>query len=265
GANVITSLLGALPWLGPPIQTWLQGAPAIGDPTLNRFFSLHYLLPFVIFGVVMLHVWALHVPGNNNPTGVSVKSKADTVPFHPYYTVKDGFALTLFVILFAVFVFFLPDALGHADNFIPADPLQTPAHIVPEWYLLPFYAILRAVPDKLSGVLLMFGSIGVLFILPWLDTSKVRSMRYRPLARQFFIIFAINAVFLGWLGGQTPEGWKIIAARLSTAYYFAYFVIILPLLGVVETPKPRPASIDAAVLGKSGRDQAYGGAPQAAE
>ncbi len=252
GAAVITNLLGAFPLVGPAIKTWIMGAPAIDNATLNRFFSLHYLLPFVIFGVVILHVWALHVPGNNNPTGVSVKTKADTVPFHPYYTVKDSFAIALFFILFAIFVFFLPDALGHADNFIPANPLQTPAHIVPEWYLLPFYAILRAVPDKLAGVLLMFGSIAVLFILPWLDTSKVRSMRYRPIARQFLLVFFVVTLGLGWLGAQPAEGAYVIAARILTTYYFAYFLIILPALGMIETPKPRPASIDASILGGGG-------------
>ena len=211
GATVITNLLGALPLVGESIKNWLMGGFAIDQPTLNRFFSLHYLLPFVIAGVVALHVWALHEAGQNNPAGVDVKSKADTVPFTPHATMKDLFATALFLILFAVFIFYMPDALGHADNYIPANPLQTPPEIVPEWYLLPFYAILRAVDfnigpidSKLGGVLAMFAAIGVLFILPWLDTSRVRSMRYRPIARQFFLIFVVVCVVLGWCGGKNP-------------------------------------------------------------
>lgn len=210
-ATVITNLLGALPLIGESIKNWLMGGFAVDQPTINRFFSLHYLLPFVIAGVVALHVWALHEAGQNNPAGVEVKSKADTVPFTPHATMKDLFATTLFVILFSVFVFYMPDALGHADNYIPANPLQTPPEIVPEWYLLPFYAILRAfdfnigpIDSKLAGVLAMFASIGILFVLPWLDTSRVRSMRYRPIARQFFIIFFLVCLALGWCGGQNP-------------------------------------------------------------
>ena len=210
-ATVITNLIGALPWVGESIKNWLMGGFAIDQPTLNRFFSLHYLLPFVIAGVVALHVWALHEGGQNNPAGVDVKSKADTVPFTPHATMKDLFATSLFLILFATFIFYMPDALGHADNYIPANPLQTPPEIVPEWYLLPFYAILRAVDfnigfidSKLGGVLAMFAAIGVLFVLPWLDTSRVRSMRYRPIARQFFLIFVVVCVVLGWCGGQNP-------------------------------------------------------------
>jgi ubiquinol-cytochrome c reductase cytochrome b subunit len=253
GATVITNFLGAVPLVGEQLTQWLWGGFAVGNATLNRFYALHYLLPFVIFAVVALHVWALHVTGNNNPAGISVKTGADTLPFHPYFTVKDGFALGLFVILFAVFVFFMPDALGHTDNYIEANPLVTPAHIVPEWYYLPFYAMLRAVPNELGGVLVMFGSIFVLFVLPWLDTSKVRSMRYRPIARQFFLVFVLACLGLGYLGSQPPEGAFVIWARVLTGYYYAYFIIILPLLGLIETPKPRPASIDAAILGKGTR------------
>ncbi|MBL8546212.1 MAG: cytochrome b N-terminal domain-containing protein [Hyphomonadaceae bacterium] len=222
GATVITNLLGALPLVGESIKNWLMGGFSVDQPTINRFFSLHYLLPFVIAGVVALHVWALHEAGQNNPVGVDVKSKADTVPFTPHATIKDLFATTLFVILFAVFVFYMPDALGHADNFIPANPLQTPPEIVPEWYLLPFYAILRAfdfnigpIDSKLAGVLAMFASIGVLFILPWLDTSRVRSMRYRPIARQFFVIFVVVCVFLGWCGGQNPGNILLKAGQFT--------------------------------------------------
>jgi len=265
GAVVITNLIGSLPIVGPAITTWLWGGFAVDNATLNRFFSLHYLLPFVIAGLVVLHVWALHVTGNNNPTGVNVKSKEDTVPFHPYYTVKDGFAIAIFLMLYMSFVFFNPNALGDAVNYVPANPLVTPAHIVPEWYLLPFYAILRAVPDKLMGVLLMFGAIAAIFLLPWLDTSKVRSMRYRPTARLYFFIFVLVALVLGYCGGQLPDdpvipgvsGLKFIdsdinsfvwLSRIATLYYFAYFFVILPVLGLTETPLPVPESISEPVL-----------------
>jgi ubiquinol-cytochrome c reductase cytochrome b/c1 subunit len=248
GATVITNLFGAIPLVGDSIATWLWGGFSVDNPTLNRFFSLHYLIPFLIFGVVILHIWALHVPGNNNPVGISVKSEQDTVPFHPYYTVKDGFALVIFMILFSYFVFFAPNVLGHADNYIPANPLVTPAHIVPEWYLLPFYAILRAVPDKLGGVIAMVGAIFILFVLPWLDTSKIRSARYRPLFKQFFLIFVVNCLVLGYLGAMPAEGVYITLARICTIYYFAHFLIILPLLGLVEKPREIPESISASIL-----------------
>ena len=256
GATVITGLFGAIPYVGEPIQTLLLGGPAVDNATLNRFFSLHYLLPFAIAGVVVLHVWALHIPGNNNPTGVEVKDvKKDTVPFHPYYTVKDGFAIAVFLVLFAAFVFYFPNSLGHPDNYIPANPLSTPAHIVPEWYFLPFYAILRAITfdigpisSKLGGVLAMFGSIAVLFVLPWLDTSKVRSMRYRPIAKLWFVLFVIVCLALGYLGGKPAEGSYVLFAQICTLYYFAFFLVILPLLGILETPNARPKSIAQAVL-----------------
>ena len=265
GATVITNILGALPLVGDPIHTWLLGGFAIDDPTLNRFFSLHYLLPFMIFGVVVLHVWALHVPGNNNPTGIEVKSKADTLPFHPYYTVKDAFAIAVFVILFASFVFFNPDGLGHVDNYIPANPLVTPQHIVPEWNLLPFYAILRAVPNKLVGVLAMFAAIAVLFVLPWLDTAKTKSMRYRPTARVFFVLFLITCVVLGFCGAHEPDdlvfpGGKwfplgdadinsyVWLSRIFTLGYFGYMLGVMPILGMLEKPLPTPDSISSPVL-----------------
>ncbi len=251
GATVITNLFGAIPLVGDSIATWLWGGFSVDNPTLNRFFSLHYLIPFMIFGVVILHIWALHVPGNNNPVGISVKSVQDTVPFHPYYTVKDGFALVVFMILFSYFVFFAPNVLGHADNYIPANPLVTPAHIVPEWYLLPFYAILRAVPDKLGGVIAMVGAIFILFVLPWLDTSKIRSARYRPLFKQFFLIFVVNCLVLGYLGAMPAEGVYITLARICTIYYFAHFLIILPLLGLVEKPREIPESISASILSET--------------
>jgi ubiquinol-cytochrome c reductase cytochrome b subunit len=251
-ATVITNLFSAIPLVGPSITEWLWGAFSVDNPTLNRFFSLHYLLPFMIFGVVMLHIWALHVPGNNNPTGLDVKDKQDTIPFHPYYTVKDGFALVVFLILFAWFVFYSPNSLGHPDNYVPANPLSTPAHIVPEWYLLPFYAILRAIPSKLGGVLVMFASLAILVLLPWLDTSRVRSAAFRPLYRQFFWIFVLDCLILGYLGALPPEGLALTIARFATAYYFIHFLIILPVLGLIETPKPLPESITKSVLARSG-------------
>ncbi|NOX83856.1 MAG: cytochrome b [Alphaproteobacteria bacterium] len=256
GATVITNLFSAIPLIGDDIRTLLWGGFSVDNPTLNRFYSLHYLLPFAIAGVVILHIWALHIPGNANPTGVEVKDvKKDTVPFHPYYTVKDSFAIVVFLILFAAFVFFNPDGLGHPDNYIEANPLATPASIVPEWYYLPFYAILRAITfdigpisSKLGGVIAMFGSILVLFVLPWLDTSKVRSMRYRPAAKMFFFIFIAACLVLGYLGGQPAEGSYVLYAQIATAYYFGFFLLILPLLGFMETPKPLPRSISESVL-----------------
>jgi ubiquinol-cytochrome c reductase cytochrome b subunit len=279
GAKVITNLIGAVPLVGNAITTLLWGGFSVDEPTLNRFFSLHYLLPFVIAAVVALHVWALHVPGNNNPTGVNVKSTSDTLAFHPYYTVKDGFAVALFAIMFAVFVFYLPEALGKVDNAIPANPLVTPAHIVPEWYLLPFYAILRAIPDKLMGVGGLVGALVMLFILPWLDTSKVRSMRYRPTARIFFFFWILSVIVLGWCGSQEPDG-KLIpgvagpvfidydinsvtwASRISSLYYFAYFLVITPLLAMLEKPLPVPDSLYTPVLPS---DHAGLAVPMAAE
>jgi ubiquinol-cytochrome c reductase cytochrome b/c1 subunit len=260
GAVVITNFFSAFPF-GETLVTWLWGGYAVDNPTLNRFFSLHYLLPFMIFGVVILHVWALHVVGQNNPTGVEVKNLTkDTVPFTPYATVKDAFAMVCFFIVFAYFVFYHPNYLGHADNYIPADALKTPAHIVPEWYFLPFYGILRSVPDKLGGVLLMGGAIVILAFLPWLDTSKIRSGSYRPTFRIFFALFVLTCVLLGWAGSQdtsravlTLGGTTVLTivgfGQILTFYYFAYFLIILPLLGLFERPDMLPASIADSVLG----------------
>jgi ubiquinol-cytochrome c reductase cytochrome b/c1 subunit len=261
-ATVITNLFSAIPIVGEPITTWLWGGFSVDSPTLNRFFSLHYLLPFMIAGLVVLHIWALHVPGNGNPLGIKVKERQDVLPFHPYYTSKDLFGLSLFVILMAWFVFYQPNYLGHPDNYIPADPLQTPAHIVPEWYFLPFYAILRAIPSKLGGVIAFGGAIVVLFFLPWLDTSRVRSGRFRPMFRQFFWVMVATCIGLGYLGSQPPEGGYLIMSRILTAYYFAFFLIILPLLGWLEKPKPVPNSISEAVLART-RKTAEAGQVQA--
>ena len=262
GATVITNLFGAFPVVGETIVTWLWGGFSVDNPTLNRFFSLHYLLPFMIAGVVVLHVWALHVVGQNNPAGVEVKNFAkDTLPFTPYATTKDAFGLSVFLIVFFYFVFYHPNFLGHADNYIEANPLVTPPHIVPEWYFLPFYAILRSIPDKLTGVIAMFASIAILAFLPWLDTSRVKSGRYRSLFRMFFWIFAVVSVFLGYVGSQSTDapvvtlGGRVLLdmsgfGLLLTIWYFAHFLIILPLLGLIEKPLAAPASIADDVLAR---------------
>jgi quinol-cytochrome oxidoreductase complex cytochrome b subunit len=258
GATVITSLFSAIPWVGTALTHLLWGDFAVGDATLNRFFSLHYLLPFVIAGVVGLHIWALHVPGNNNPLGIDVKGPQDTVPFHPYYTAKDAFYLSLFVILFAVLVFYAPNFVGNPDNYTPANPLVTPPDIVPEWYLLPFYAMLRSVPQKLIGVLVLFGALITLVFIPWLDSSRVRSNRFRPLMKQFFWVFLVDCIILGYVGSQSADASLnlggmdlplVWVARLGTLYYYGFFWLIMPLLGLIETPKPLPDSIAKSVLG----------------
>lgn len=248
GATVITNLFSALPVIGETIVTYLWGGYSVDNPTLNRFFSLHYLLPFMILGVVVLHIWALHHVGQNNPTGVEVKNvQKDTVPFTPYATVKDIFGMVVFMILFSWFVFYQPNFMGHADNYIPANPASTPAHIVPEWYFLPFYAILRAIPDKLGGVLAMGAAIVVLAFLPWIDTSKVKSMSYRPIGRQLFWAFVVVCIGLGYLGAMPAEGGYVIASQIFTALYFGFFVALF-VVGLFERPKALPASIADAVL-----------------
>ena len=252
GATVITNLFSAIPLIGEGIVAWLWGGFAVDNPTLTRFYALHYLLPFLILGLVVLHIWALHVPGNNNPIGIDIKKPSkDTVPFHPYIVIKDAFALLMFIIVFAFFVFYSPNILGHADNYIEANPMVTPAHIVPEWYLLPFYAILRSVPDKLLGVIAMFAAIFVLVILPWLDTSKIRSAVFRPLYKQFYWILVIDVLILGYVGAMPAEGLYLLIARVATAYYFIHFIIILPVLGHKEKTIPVPLSITEPVLGGS--------------
>ncbi len=248
GATVITNLFSAIPVVGEPIVTWLWGGFSVANPTLNRFFALHYLLPFVLLGIVFLHVAALHITGSNNPLGIDVKGPQDTLPFHPYYTIKDSVGLCLFLAVFAGFVFFAPNFFGAADNEIPANPLVTPAEIVPEWYLLPFYAILRSVPSKLGGVLMMFGSIGLLFIVPWLDTSPVRSCKFRPVYRWFLALLVIACIVLGMVGAHRPEGIWVLLGRLGTIYYFLHFLVILPVLGKLERPLPLPESISKPVL-----------------
>ena len=268
GATVITGLFGAIPFVGDAIQTWLLGGPAVDNATLNRFLSLHYLLPFVILGMVILHIWAFHTTGNNNPTGVEVRrtskkeAEADTLPFWPYFVIKDLFALAVILAVFFAIVGFMPNYLGHPDNYLEADPLVTPAHIVPEWYFLPFYAILRAfdgdvwlviltsfltggiVDAKFFGVIAMFGAIVVMALAPWLDTSSVRSGRYRPMFKWWFWLFIVNFFVLMWAGAMPAEGIYPYIALIGSAYWFAYFLVILPLLGVIEKPLPQPDTIE---------------------
>ena len=272
GATVITNLFSAIPLVGESIVTWLWGGFSVDNPTLNRFFSLHYLLPFAIVGVVVVHLWALHTHGSNNPLGIDRKGPQDSIPFHPYYTVKDLFGLGLFLIFFAVFVFFAPNFFGEPDNYIPANPLSTPAHIVPEWYFLPYYAILRAITfdiwflsAKLIGVILMFASILMLALVPWLDRSPVRSARFRPLYKQFFWVLLADCIILGWVGGNPPEGMFVIIGQVATAYYFAHFLIVLPLLSKLERPRPLPDSIGEPVLKGGGAGASSAAKAQAME
>ena len=268
GATVITGLFGAIPFIGESIQTWLLGGPAVDNATLNRFFSLHYLLPFIIAALVVVHIWAFHTTGNNNPTGVEVRraSKAeaakDTLPFWPYFVIKDVFALCVILVIFFAVVGFMPNYLGHPDNYIEANPLVTPAHIVPEWYFLPFYAILRAftadvwvvqianfltggiIAAKFFGVMAMFGAIFILVLVPWLDTSPVRSGRYRPMFRWWFYLLVIDFIILIWLGAQPAEPPYSNYALIATGYWYGYFLVVLPLLGVIEKAKPQPETIE---------------------
>jgi ubiquinol-cytochrome c reductase cytochrome b subunit len=268
GATVITGLFGAIPVVGDSIQTWLLGGPAVGNPTLNRFFSLHYLLPFIIAALVIVHIWAFHTTGNSNPTGVEVRrgSKAeaekDTLPFWPYFVIKDLFALAVIMVVFFIIVGFMPNYLGDPVNYVEANPLMTPSEIVPEWYFLPFYAILRAftadvwvvqiasfltagiIDAKFFGVLAMFGAIAVMALVPWLDTSSVRSGRYRPLFKWWFVLLVIDFVVLTWAGSRPASGVYNIIALIASAYWFAYFLVILPLLGVIEKPDAQPATIE---------------------
>ncbi len=278
GAKVITGLFGAIPLVGEPIQIWLLGGYAPDTPALNRFFSLHFLLPFVIAGVVILKIWALHLPGSSNPTGVDVQGPQDTVPFHPYYTANDGFGVGVFLVLLSIMVFFAPNFLGHADNYIEANPLSTPANIVPEWYFWPFYAILRAftvdfiLPAQLWGVIAMFGSIILLFFLTWIDRSPVRSTSYRPIYKWFFWFWLlVDIPLLAYCGGAHAEEPYIMLSQIATFYYFAHFLIILPIVSAIERPLPLPNSISESVLHGEEKESAPFGAggtatsPQPAE
>ncbi|AIK96733.1 cytochrome b N-terminal domain-containing protein [Candidatus Odyssella acanthamoebae] len=248
GATVITNLFSAFPVVGESIVSWLWGGFSVDNPTLNRFFALHYLLPFLIVGVSILHLVALHQFGSNNPLGIDRKGPEDSIPFHPYYTIKDAFGLSVFLLVYMYFVFFAPNFFGEPDNYIPADPLVTPPHIVPEWYFLPFYAILRSIPDKLSGVIAMFGAIIVLFILPFLDKHPVRSAKFRPYYRIAFWLLMLDCLILGWVGANPPEGAFVILGQLCTAYYFFHFLVLIPLLNKYEPIPPLPMSISNPVL-----------------
>jgi len=255
-------LFSVIPFVGNDIVTWLWGGFSVDNPTLNRFFSLHYLLPFVIFALVFLHLWALHTHKSNNPLGIEVKGDQDELPFHPYYTIKDLYGLGVFMIFFVGVTFFAPNFFGEPENYLPANPLVTPAAIVPEWYFLPYYAILRATPDnfvdawgilpviidaKTSGVILMFASILLLCVLPWLDRSKVRSAKFRPIYKQLYWIFLADCVLLGWIGGQPAEGTMLLVGRIATFWYFFHLLILVPFVPNWEKTKELPESISAAV------------------
>jgi quinol-cytochrome oxidoreductase complex cytochrome b subunit len=282
GAKVITNLFSAIPVVGDTIVRWLWGGFTVDNPTLNRFYALHYLLPFIIIAVVFLHLIALHTHGSNNPLGIDTKGPQDSIPFHPYYTFKDMFGLAVFLVLYSIFIFYMPNALGDPQNFIPANPLQTPPEIVPEWYFLPYYAILRSVPNilfipaKLAGVMCLFGAIGVLFILPWLDTSPVRSARFRPIYKWVFWLLLIDVAVLGVVGAHRPDlvafafsvpvflnthlqvvwvdvvATYIIIGQIATLYYFFHFIVLFPLIGWLERPLPLPTSISVAVAQPGG-------------
>ena len=246
-AKVITNLFSAVPWIGDWIVTWLWGGFTVGNPTLNRFYALHYLLPFVLVALVVLHIWALHQFGSNNPLGIEAKGPQDKIPFHPYYTVKDLYGMGVFLVVFFAVVFFAPNMLGEPDNYIEANPLSTPAHIVPEWYFMPYYAILRSIPQKLLGVIAMFGSLLILLLLPWIDRSPVKSARFRPIYKWLFWAFVVVCLVLGYIGAKPPEGWYVVVGRIATAAYFLFFVAVY-FLSYIERPKPLPASISEPVL-----------------
>jgi len=232
GATVITNLFSAIPVVGPSIVEWLWGGFSVDNATLNRFFSLHYLLPFVIVGLVVIHLSLLHKDGSNNPLGIN--TNIDSISFYPYYYVKDLFAFFIFLAFFSFFVFFYPNTLGHPDNYIPANSLVTPAHIVPEWYFLPFYAILRSIPDKLGGVIAMFGAIVVLLILPYLNTSSIRSTTFRPLFSFFYWFLAVDFIILGWIGQKPVESPYVEIGLTATVFYFVFFLFLCPILGILE-------------------------------
>jgi len=232
GATVITNLFSAIPVVGGAIVEWLWGGFSVDNATLNRFFSLHYLMPFVIAGLVIVHLSLLHTTGSNNPLGIN--KNVDTVSFYPYFYVKDLLAFFVLLSMFSFFVFFYPNTLGHADNYIPANPLVTPAHIVPEWYFLPFYAILRSIPDKLGGVIAMVAAILVLLLLPVINTSEVRSSKFRPIYSIAYWFLVSDFLLLGWIGQKPVETPYIEVGQFATVFYFAFMLILIPVIGIVE-------------------------------
>ena len=232
GATVITNLLSAIPVFGQDIVELIWGGFSVNNATLNRFFSLHYILPFVLAALVVAHFMALHIHGSNNPNGVT--SHTDRIAMYPYFIFKDLVTVFAFLLALSVMVFFFPNFLGHSDNYIPADPMVTPASIVPEWYLLPFYAILRSIPNKLLGVIAMFGSLFILLILPLTDLSRIRGNQFRPLSKIFFWIFVVNFFILMWIGSQHPATPYIEIGQIATAYYFLHFLFTVPAVGIIE-------------------------------
>lgn len=232
GATVITNLITAIPFIGENIAYWIWGGFSVGNPTLNRFFSFHYVLPFIVTGIIFLHLTLLHLRGSTNPMGNS--SVRDRIDFHPYFFIKDGLSLFLALALYSIIIFFYPNVLGHSDNYIMANSLVTPAHIVPEWYFLPFYAILRAIPNKIGGVIAMLAAILILFLLPFFDFSEIKSPKLRILINIFFVLFVFNFLFLGFLGGSPAEEPYIFLSRLSSFLYFAHFIFFVPLCAFIE-------------------------------
>lgn len=232
GATVITNFLTAIPVVGKDILIWVWGGYSINNATLNRFFSFHYLFPFIIVGLVGVHITFLHEHGSNNPVGIL--SNADKSPFAPYYIVKDLYGTLLFFIFFSIFVFFLPNKLGHSDNYILANPLVTPAHIVPEWYFLPFYAILRSIPDKLLGVVAMLFSILILALVPFITRPDVRSLAFRPISKILFWFFVLDCLLLGWVGGKPVQYPYLEVGQLATLFYFSYFLVLSPAAIALE-------------------------------
>jgi len=232
GATVITNLLSAIPWIGNDFVEFVWGGFSVGNATLNRFFSLHYLLPFILAALVVAHMLTLHVHGSSNPLGVS--SNTDKIAMHPYYIFKDLVTFYLFFLVLAIIVTFYPNLMGHSDNYIPANPMSTPASIVPEWYLLPFYAILRSIPNKLIGVLAMFASLLIFLVLPITDTSRIRGSQFRPLMKFIFWMLVVVFIMLMWIGSEHPVSPFVEVGQFSTAFYFLWFIFLVPVVGIIE-------------------------------
>ena len=233
GATVITNLFSAVPLIGKDIVDWLWGGFAVDNPTLNRFFSLHFTLPFVIVGAVLIHLVLLHEVGSNNPLGLTLKT--ENVPFYPYFYTKDLFGLMVLLLIFFTFIFYYPNALGHPDNYIEANPMKTPLHIVPEWYFLPFYAILRSIPNKIGGVIAMFGSLIVLLTIPFTNSSEIRSTTFRPIFKVCYWLLVVCFLLLGWIGQMPVEYPFTEVGIICMIYYFSFFIIIIPFVGYFES------------------------------